>query len=363
MSKQERKLSDVLDMAKSTQGNIVSDDLWRQKLEAFLSAQNRIVGPVEITDIKTPRYGSSSGKVIFSATAGFGNGRETKKMFLRYTLPKGLFGSYHCNIPWQYAVQKALHNANLPVAQPLYIDASGTFLDHPAYVMEFLSGRVASEDHFHSDPIASATPAERREIMLNIVRFLAKAHAIDWRAQGLGFLMHRGDGETCVERDFNWYVTAAYLLRPDLSDLMREWQEWMVANQPAERSVVFCHLDSHLGNHMFEENGTGLISAMDFEMSGLNQPEADLAYLGIVCENMSRGEKIDGIPTTAELFDEYERLTGYTCKNHDFWRTYSLGRMSIIYRIMLRHITLEQQEETRPTWGWWEDKLLQGMAR
>jgi len=362
MSSQEdeqRKIIEMIDGVRDSQPGAVDVDQWRRNIETFLSAQAGVGAPLECGEIQRPRTGASSGNMAFSATADFGKGRETRRFVLRYRYSAGILGPYLCDIPAQFAVQRALSGAGLPVPRPLWLDPSGTFLEYPGFVMEFVVGIVSPQNYFQEGVIAEATAEGRREMLFNIVRALARIHGFDWEAASLGFLKHRGEGKTWPERDFSWYMSAVALMRPDVTDLLSRVRAWLVAHQPGDRGCVLNHGDANPANYMFEESGARIAAVLDWEMANLNHREVDLAYLGVANELISQGAHIEGVPSHAELLDEYARLTDYRPANLDYYRTFVLARLTIIFHVAVRHMTPEQREATRPAWGWFEDRLLE----
>jgi len=362
MDEKDQKQSAIAEMIGGVRDSqVASNDLdtWRENLEAFIAAQSGVSGPVVCSDLQRPQTGASSGNLGFSATADFGEGRQTRKFFLRYRYPVGIMGPYLCDIPGQFATQKALNDAGLPVPKPLWLDPSGSFLEHPGFVVEFVSGRVAPQSYFQDGVIAEAPPERRREMILNVVRTLVEVHALDWQRCGLNFLKHRGEGHSWLERDFSWYMTAATLMRPDVLETMRKVEAWLLAHQPRQSGCVLNHGDANLANYMFEASGARVVAVLDWEMAHLNPPEVDLAYLGVANEVVAQGAHVEGLPSHTELIEEYAGLSGYRPANLDYFRTFALARLTIIFHVAVRHMSPEQCEATRAGWGWFEDHLLE----
>ncbi|MCL5058338.1 MAG: phosphotransferase family protein [Actinobacteria bacterium] len=357
--KEQRSLVEAINTIRDSQQQ-TDNEQWKRNLEALISAQPGVRGPVECTDLRRPEKGASSGNIMFSVTADSGKGPEKKPLALRYNLGTGIMGPYHANIPSQFKIQKALYAAGKKVAKPLWLDSMGEFLDHPGFVMEFVNGRVPPQNIFHAGVIAEATADQRHEMIMKCLRFLAETHELDWQASGLGYLKHRAEGNTWAQKELNWYVTACnMLLPPDISAKARGWYEWIVAHQPEESSCVFCQGDAQEGNYMYGETSHELVAVFDWEMSGLCPRETDLAYLDVAHQNFKQGEQIDGVPSIDELAEEYHRVSGYRPQNLDFYRIWALAKIAMIFRLGIRNMPLELQEASRPSWGWFEDRLFE----
>ena len=81
----------------------------------------------------------------------------------------------------EYRVLAALAPTGVPVPQPVLYHADEAVLGTPFYLMEKVEGRV-----FHDCALPGLSPQERRATYLAMAKALAKLHAVDPDAVGLG---------------------------------------------------------------------------------------------------------------------------------------------------------------------------------
>jgi putative sterol carrier protein len=94
--------------------------------------------------------------------------------------------------------------------------------------------------------------------------------------------------------------------------------EWLRDHRYAPEKVSVCWGDPRLPNTMYEEGTFDVVAILDWEMSFLGDPEADLAWF-LFCDwqhSVGYGfPRTEGSPTREETIKRYEELTGYKVKN------------------------------------------------
>ena len=86
---------------------------WSSRLARFMASQSGFSGDVEISDIRLPSAGGSSGTLIYTARLNQDKKRVQRDFVLRYATEGGLFHSY--NLPGQYSILEALQGTGVPV--------------------------------------------------------------------------------------------------------------------------------------------------------------------------------------------------------------------------------------------------------
>lgn len=199
----------------------------------------------------------------------------------------------------------ALAGSAVPVPTVAYFHADPGLIGTPFYVMERLRGRILPW-------LVSSGPsaAERREMVLGIADTLGALHSVDWRAAGLedfgrpaGFFARQLDR---LGRQWRGLPRSA---DPDMARLA----SWLGANIPADDRTVLVHGDFRIGNLVFDPQQPRLMGVLDWELSTLGHPMADLAY-GLMAWHLEvgqfdgvRGADADalGIPTESEYRARY----------------------------------------------------------
>jgi aminoglycoside phosphotransferase (APT) family kinase protein len=105
---------------------------------------------------------------------------------------------------------------------------------------------------------------------------LAALHRVDWRAVGL---QSYGKPEAYVARQVNRWTKQYLASSPEPNADMDRLVAWLAANTPPDEEAVIVHGDFRLGNLMFAPEGATLLAILDWELSTIGHPLADLGYL------------------------------------------------------------------------------------
>jgi aminoglycoside phosphotransferase (APT) family kinase protein len=218
----------------------------------------------------------------------------------------------------------------------------------PFYVMEWCPGLVLDRE---LPPGFAATPAQRRRIGDALVSNLARLHAVDFRAVGLGDL---GRPEGYLERQvrrwgLQWEGNKTAEL-PEIEELLRRLGRAL----PARSDAAIVHGDYRLGNLALDPADPGRVVAIfDWEMATLGDPLADLGYTlvywteaGDVDEGDALGDTLPrftaapGFATRAELVEAYARASGRDVSAIDFYRVLALTKLAVISEGIYKRFTL-----------------------
>lgn len=185
--------------------------------------------------------------------------------------PSGpLLPSAHA-IDREYRVQKALAGTPVPVAPML------AFCDDPAvigtdfYVMAHVPGRI-----FWDPALPELNPAGRAAVYDAMNGALAALHGVDPAAVGLAD--YGRPGNYFARQMGRWtsqYRASETEMLPGMDDLIA----WLQANIPADdgRSAIV-HGDFRIDNLIFHPDEARVLAILDWELSTLGHPLADLAY-------------------------------------------------------------------------------------
>lgn len=193
-----------------------------------------------------------------------------KKYVLRSKPPGKLLKGAHA-VDREFRVLNALDNTRVPVAQTLHLCEDETIIGSMFYVMEYMSGRVLW------DPaLPESNNAERTAIYSEMNRVLATLHSVNIQQVGLESFGRPGDYFT---RQTNTWTKQYRAAEVETIKPMEHLIAWLPANQPSEdgrNSIV--HGDFRLDNLMFHADKPEVIAVLDWELSTLGHPFADLAY-------------------------------------------------------------------------------------
>jgi aminoglycoside phosphotransferase (APT) family kinase protein len=249
---------------------------------------------------------------------------------MRKKPPGELMPSAHA-VDREFRVITALGPTDMPVPKTYVLCEDESIVGTAFYVMEHVQGRV-----FINNRLPDVSVSERTHIFDSMNQALATLHMVDYQTVGLeGFGREGGYSTRQIKRWSQQYVNAKTNAIPTMDNLI----EWLPANIPADDSTTIAHGDFRLGNIIFHPREPRVIAVLDWELSTLGHPFADLAYncLAYHAGDPARGDLIDcdldalGIPREADYVDAYGQRTGRDAhKDWTFFLVLSLFRLAAI---------------------------------
>jgi len=138
------------------------------------------------------------------------------------------------------------------------------------FVMRHVPGRVIADPR-----LLSFTPAERAALYDDVARVLAALHTVDPAAVGLADFGKPGNYYARqISRWSRQYVDSKTEEIASMEALM----EWLPANVPASDETGIVHGDYRIGNCILHPTEPKVAAVLDWELSTLGHPLADLAY-------------------------------------------------------------------------------------
>ncbi len=253
-----------------------------------------------------------------------------RKYVLRKKPPGQLLASAH-QVDREYKVMKALADTPVPVPHMYALCEDDAVIRTAFYVMEHLEGRV-----FRDPTLPEQTPEERAAIYDDMNRVLAELHKVDFAAVGLEDFGRPGNYfERQISRWIKQYRAAETETIADMEELIA----WMPDNIPDEDSVSIAHGDFRLENTMYHPTEPKMIAVLDWELSTIGHPLADLGYNSMLYHidspTMGTLTRVDfatsGIPDEDEYVAAYCRRTGREgIENWPFYVGFSIFRLASI---------------------------------
>ncbi|MGB3331547.1 MAG: phosphotransferase family protein [Mycobacterium sp.] len=247
-----------------------------------------------------------------------------------------LLASAH-DVAREARILAALGDTDVPTPKVygLTRDPEGT----PLLLMEFVDGVVADR----MSVAQALSPQRRRQIGLSMPKTLAKIHAVDITAVGLGDLAsHKPYAQRQLKRWAGQWEQSKTRELPALDDLTRR----LTAAVPPQQELTLVHGDFHLRNVITSPESGEVIAVLDWELSTLGDPLADmgslLAYWPQVGEEHIAGEfvisTLEGFPDRAELARVYLEETGRDAASLQFWHALGLWKVAIIAEGIVRRV-------------------------
>jgi aminoglycoside phosphotransferase (APT) family kinase protein len=226
---------------------------------------------------------------------------------------------------------RALSGTDVPHAELIAADDSGTVLGMPFYVMRAIDGWSPMDGGWR--PPFDTDVTARRGLAFELVEGAAKLGRVDWRAQGLeGFGRPDGFHDRQVDRWLAFLDSYKVRELPGLD----EAADWLRRNRPAHYHPGIMHGDYQFANVMFAHGGQPRLAAIvDWEMTTVGDPLLDLAWclLGYEGEDpKADGFYLDmsGMPKRSELLSHYEKVSGLSTENIDYYLVLANWKLGIV---------------------------------
>lgn len=252
---------------------------------------------------------------------------------LRKKPPGNLLPSAHM-IDREYRIQKALAGSGVPVAKMFHYCTDTNIIGTEFYLMEFLEGRV-----FSDVAMAELTPPERGQVQAQLFDTIGALHAADYAALGLA---DYGKPTQYIARQIDRWSRQYIASQTEELPAMNKLIAYLTANIPEDDTTSIVHGDFRLGNMMVHPTAPRIIAVLDWELSTLGHPLADLAYC---CMPFHMPEKAGpaysgfasldlaahGLKTEAEVLKIYCARTGRAGIAHwNFYLGFALFRSAAI---------------------------------
>ena len=170
----------------------------------------------------------------------------------------------------EYRILAALAATDVPVPKVHLLCETPDPIGTPFFIMDYVRGRLLR------DPtLPGMKPAARRAIYEEILRVLASLHAVDYEAIGLADYGKPGNyfGRQ-IRRWSQQYEASKTREIPSMDRLMR----WLPENVPDDDTSCIVHGDYRLDNLVLAADEARVSAVLDWELSTLGHPLADLAH-------------------------------------------------------------------------------------
>ncbi|MCG8668357.1 MAG: phosphotransferase [Pseudomonadales bacterium] len=255
-----------------------------------------------------------------------------QKYVLRRKPPGQVLKSAHA-VDREFRVMTALANTNVPVAKTYHLCEDESVIGSMFYVMEYINGRV-----FWDPTLPELDNSQRNAVYLEMNRVLAELHKVKVDEVGLS---DYGKPGNYYERQIGRWTKQYRASETGCITSMEKLMEWLPNNIPQDDGkVVVAHGDFRLDNMMFHQTQTKVLALVDWELSTLGHPYADLAYqcmqLRMKYDSIMPGlggidRQSMGIPSEQEYVAAYcKHMEISEIKGWEFYLIFSFFRFAAI---------------------------------
>jgi len=284
-------------------------------------------GPMDVTKFQT---GQSNPTFMLKT--------PSHNYVLRRKPPGVLLKSAHA-VDREFRVQKALAGTDMPVSKMHLLCEDDSIIGSMFYSMDHVPG-----SNLMAPAMAGHSPAPRTGVIDDMNRVLAALHEVDITAIGLSDFGPEGNYfERQVGRWSKQYRASVTQKIPEMDELMIR----LVEERPkddGQRTLV--HGDYRLDNMIFDATDTQVRAVLDWELSTIGHPFADLA--GVIMQwqlpTGSEGRGMGGLdraalglPTDQEFIAKYcERRGLQGIDNFGYYLSFCFFRMAGIIQGVLK---------------------------
>jgi len=262
---------------------------------------------------------------------------ESGKYVLRAKPPGELLKSAH-QVDREYKVMKALAATDVPVPKVLGLAGDDSPIGRMFFVMQYLDGRIFWDPALPELGEGQVANDQRAAISDAMNKTLASLHSVDVDEVGLGDFGRPGNYfARQTDRWAKQFRASEMTPQPQVHRVIK----WLENNMPEDDGeVAIVHGDYRLDNMIFAHDEPRVIALLDWELSTLGHPLADLAYQCMQWRLPHRGgmrglggidRQAIGLPGEEEYVAKYcERRGLEKIDNWNFYLTFCLFRLTAI---------------------------------
>ena len=294
--------------------------LDRQKLSDFLEKNLPETGTLE----EISKFGTGQSNPTYQLRT------TTGRYVLRKKPPGKLLPSAHA-VDREYRIIKALEKTSVPVPRTLMLCNDEDIIGTIFYLMDYVDGKI------HWDPtLPDVSSSDRNDIYGQTVDVLAALHSIDVGKEGL---LDFGKPGNYFQRQVGRWIKQYKAAQTEEYKEIESLIAWLEKNMPEDDGMIsIVHGDYRLYNMIFSRTENKILAVLDWELSTIGHPYADLAYqcmnwhipkIGITPGLYGLNLDETGIPTENEYVDAYCQKMGINnIPNWSFYLAFGFFRLA-----------------------------------
>ncbi len=302
--------------------------------------QGEEIDPLAVKDFLQKKIGLDGDIAISQFPYGYSNLTYQialgNKMLVLRRPPIGVNVEKGHDMDREYNVLKALHPVFPYCPEPLVFTNDTSIIGAPFFIMEKQSGIILRKDLPRG---LNFSARQAHELCGCLTDVFADIHGIDVKKLGLDFLgKPEGYAERQVKGWIHRYQKSVTKDAPDFETVM----EWLIDKLPEDtKNPTIVHNDYKFDNVVLDPvHPEKIIGVLDWEMATYGDPLMDLGNsLAYWVEKddpddmqaiRSMPTNMTGAMTRKQILDHYEKKTGRSTRQFDFYYIFGLFRLAVI---------------------------------
>lgn len=260
----------------------------------------------------------------------------SRNYVLRRKPPGKLLPSAHA-VDREFRVMKALAQTDVPVPRMHALCSDDSVVGSMFFVMDHVAGR-----QFWDPTLPDQTKAERSAMFDAMNRTIAALHSADVEKIGLA---DYGKPGNYFARQIGRWSQQYRASETERIEAMERLMEWLPLHLPPGEETGIVHGDLRIDNMLFHPTEPRVIALLDWELSTLGDPRADIGYMlmawrlsGDVFRGLAGADLAAlGIPSEDQFTADWSRRTGRPpLGDPTFYLAYNMFRLAAILQGVLK---------------------------
>lgn len=332
----------------------------RAPLERWLAARLPGASALRVGECARPKGGWSAETLIVPVRLRRGEREVEERYVLRREMPEpsvypSQAPSLDVEVEIQWRTMQALARAGgVPLAPLVGYERDPAVLGAPFFVMGFVAGQVPREHPIYTREgfFVDLAPEERRRMLEDGLRVLARIHAIDWQQAGFGWLVPPGGVPGTAAQLALWEHFARRELAGRHHPVFEEGLAWLQRGVPKDARLGVSWGDARPGNMIWSDARCACVT--DFENVAIGPPELDLGWW-LMFDRWSHesfgAPRLPGEPGRDEQRAFYARCAGREVGDTHWYEVFAALRYTaIVVRVMNRSVARGELPPDQRIW-------------
>ncbi len=235
----------------------------------------------------------------------------------------------------EWKILTAIHPVYPLAPKPVAFCEDESVIGAKFYLMERIKGVIFRRQKPKG---LALTELDAKELTTNVVKNLARIHAIDYDTAGLSDI---AKPEGFLERQVNGWTERYWGSQTDDIEGVEEVTDWLKKNIPQSPPATLIHNDYKYDNIVLDADDISkIVGVLDWEMSTIGDPLMDLGIMlgyWVQADDIPARKNIATGPTyepgslsRREMADIYSSITGLDTSNINYYVVFAIFKLAVI---------------------------------